>query len=241
MASSCASVVRSWFEQQQRKQQAPVILLTFSTSNPKRWLLGLSAALHGVPLVVAGFGHPWNVNDTLAKVVGTLNAVTALHEGVGGTPTIVFADATDTVLLNSPSAWLESQEVQPSGSSDVLVSGECASYPTCYASLYDRHAPVHVQACASRRRAGLSRACFVNSGSYLGKSSSLLQWLRAVVRAARQTAGVEAMDDQAAIHRHFLRSPASVPSRSTGAAAHAGGSGPSPAATLIDLTRAPLS
>ena len=36
-----------------------VLLVSYSTFLPPEWLLGLSAALHGVPLVLVGLGRAW--------------------------------------------------------------------------------------------------------------------------------------------------------------------------------------
>lgn len=228
--SPCSSLLRSWRSKSTSAQSASggpdVVVLTYGTSLPKRWLLGLSAALHNVPLVLVGFGHTWNASDTMAKVFGTLRAVSTLHEALEPSTLIVFADASDSMLVNTPSTWRSSIDdgyvadvttsvggrESPRGHrrSAVLVSGECSSYPTCYASLYARIAPNHVAECAMRRRRGLSRACYVNSGTFMASSRALLEWLPAVTAMAKDAVGVEANDDQAAIHRHFLRTAATA-------------------------------
>ena len=55
-----------------------------------------------------------------------------------------------------------------------------------------------------------SRACYVNSGTFMASSRALLEWLPAVTAMAKDAVGVEANDDQAAIHRHFLRTAATA-------------------------------
>ena len=128
-----------------------------------------------------------------------LCAIEELHSALGN-ELIVFADATDAMLVNCQPRGVRRSSRQcsclhmdtpssSSSSSSVLVSGECSSYPTCYASLYGQLAPTHAQACAARRRQGLSHACYVNSGSYIASSAALLPRLRALVaRRAQRSA-----------------------------------------------------
>ena len=113
-------------------------------------------------------------------------------------PTIVFADALDTLLVNPP------RSLPPAQASSVLVAGECSSFPRCYRELYAMRAPRgHVAACAARRREGRFVACYANSGAFAGRSEALLRLLPALTQRASSAVGVEKGDDQAAMH-HFV-------------------------------------
>jgi hypothetical protein len=201
----CASLVRRWRSAHASQPDAETIV-TFATkgSLPKRWLLGLSAALHGVPLVVSGLRSNWT--GFTSKLFAAQQAIQLLHDASPGADDsrIVYADAADTLIVRPPG---HARRVVEEGAGEaVLVSGECSMYPLCYRAEYERWGAAHLQQCAERRRNRLFTACFPNSGTFEGKRLPLLRWISAVLRSAQsRTMGAEASDDQAAIHHILLR------------------------------------
>ena len=196
--AACAGVVQTWAHEA-NLNASQIVLVTHATSLPKRWLLGLTAALHSVPLVLTGLGQPWT--GYRDKLHATLNATQQLHERAPRPlPTLVVADAMDTLLINPPRA-LPSRRA-------VLVAGECSSFPRCFRTLYAMHAPsAHVATCAARRREGRFAACYANGGAYAGRSKELLRLLPMLAERAALAVGVEAGDDQAAMHHLVAPQP----------------------------------
>ena len=176
------------------------ILLSYGTSLPKRWLLGLSAALYGVPLVLSGLGQPWNPQGRGgAKIPAMRRAVQLLLEIVPDRLLIV-ADAADTIVVNDPrvrmSRLLQSDE-------QVLVSAECNSWPMCYTRRYESANSEWLK-CQQSHSLGEFAACFPNSGCYAGTGKALLTWLAVMHSTTESAHGVEHDDDQAAVHHLLL-------------------------------------
>ena len=111
------------------------ILLTILTAATEDWQLGVSAALHGLPLVVVGLGQlSWKASQ--ATGAGTAaayltpkiaafpliqRALRVLHL-VAPKAHVLVLDGLDTVVANAPSPLALAPDT-------VLVSGECNSWP----------------------------------------------------------------------------------------------------------------
>jgi len=202
------------------------IILTYLTNAPTdTWLLGLTAAAHGLPLVVVGHGRGrFNIaSGTGAKITGYLRAL-QIVEAVARSAAVVVTDATDTVIVNAPSGQTSATKAikQALETSAVLTSAECGSWPKCYAPLY-AHDLVHQQC-----RAEGNPTCFANSGAYLGSAAALKAMFAEQVRMMTSFAalrkkrrgtlrnmkvgevhnhsigGVELNDDQAVLHYLYL-------------------------------------
>lgn len=176
---------------------AAAVVVTYVTDLSHPWVLGLSAAQHGVPLVLVGHGRRWG--GVAVKLPAARRAVQLLHAGSPDTP-IVFADGTDTFVTNPLTAELAGRLRAASSAGSVLVQAECNSWPRCYANEYAQHAAF------SSCRARHSSTCFPNSGAFAGRSETLLRFLAALERMAAAGEGPEHLDDQAALHRLYLRS-----------------------------------
>ena len=125
---SCAGVLDEWLRAGQAQPSA--VVLSYATSLPPEWLLGLSAALFDAPLVLVGLGRPWHgLHD---KYHGSLLASKLLSESAAANASVIFADAWDTMLVNSPSLL---QALRAGGEAPhTLLSSECNSWPRCYAA-----------------------------------------------------------------------------------------------------------
>ena len=201
LARCSQDVLLPWIAQHDGRstiRHSPV-LLTYLTDVPARaWPLGLSASLHGVPLVIAGRGMRWQLET---KLDGVSRALQLLQATAPERP-VLFADGTDTVMARAAVADTHGATLRQLARSSrrVLLSAECNSWPRCYTSNYSGHA-AHA-ACRANRHP----TCFPNSGAYLGSSTAMLRLLPELVRASAPGFGGigEAGDDQAAVHHAFL-------------------------------------
>ena len=227
--NQCSNVVpRWWHASSASRTNQSVAVLAYLTEPAAlhRWVLGLSAAAHRVPLVVAGHGMRWS--GAGVKLPAARRAVQVLQPHLPTSTAIVFADGTDTAIANpiGGEAAEALARTASSGSSAVLVAGECNSWPVCYRSAYAKHPP-HRQ-CVARR----SPACFPNSGLYAGSASSLLSFLSNLIQRVGDSRiqPPERGDDQAALHWLYLTSAAS-PNRGDGERK------PSPVTIVVDDNR----
>ena len=147
----CDAIVRAWLGAQPASMP---IMVTVSTSLTKRWLLGLSAALYGVPLVLSSLGQNWT--GLVGKLEATRRAVRRVHDASEGHH-VIYADSTDAMWVNAPRPYDRPEE------NTVFISGECSMYPQCYRSLYATHARAHVDNCAHRRTGRKFTACYVRA------------------------------------------------------------------------------
>lgn len=187
--------------------EAGPVILTVATSLPQAWPLGLSAALHGLPLVVIGLGQPgWTWRDGNARKIGLVQSALRVLQRIvpARCCQAAYADATDTVVANAPAVRRSNVDGGWLGLRTVLLSAECNSYPRCYARQYQQQ-PSH-RACLRR-----SPTCYANSGMYMGGSIRALRqfvkdWrgqLEEMERSASATAA-ERGNDQSALHRLLL-------------------------------------
>eukprot|EP00326_Haptolina_ericina_P027091 CAMPEP_0181178034 /NCGR_PEP_ID=MMETSP1096-20121128/5500_1 /TAXON_ID=156174 ORGANISM="Chrysochromulina ericina, Strain CCMP281" /NCGR_SAMPLE_ID=MMETSP1096 /ASSEMBLY_ACC=CAM_ASM_000453 /LENGTH=276 /DNA_ID=CAMNT_0023266267 /DNA_START=79 /DNA_END=905 /DNA_ORIENTATION=+ len=203
---SCERVLQSWWATA-RSKQAKIsrwdtpLLVTYATALPSEWLLGLSAALHGMPLILVGHGQPWV--GLHQKFFGTKRATTLLeaHADLSRLP-LLFADAWDAMLLNPPDAPGPLNDLSH-GPPRVILSSECNSFPECYHSALAREPAM--AAC----QADPARTCYINSGAY-GASSAMVasSLLSAVIRQLSDTSHLyeaERFHDQAAMVHLYLR------------------------------------
>lgn len=210
----CAKIVPQWLSNS--APSVAVLAYLTDTASLHPWVLGLTAAAHGVPLVVAGHGMRWG--GAGVKLPATRRAVQALEPHLPSSTTIVFADGTDTAIANAPPA--ETPAASRSAHA-VLVAGECNSWPLCYRDSYARHAAY--RQCALRH----SPACYPNSGLYAGSASALLHFLSALEHIATDPHLLppERGDDQAALHRLYLAGGRSGDGRRGGGSVGSGGGG----------------
>ena len=167
------------------------IVATFATSISHPWLLGLSAAKQGLPIVVAGLGRnfPSHFSWWLGyakKFPGSVRAAQVIHQLAPHAP-VLWVDSTDTVLVNPVvgsaaravdelhSAGIRKHSAASTGltqRSRVLVGAECYSWPRCYEADYARD-PEHLRCLKS------SHSCYPNAGTYLSTSAGMLELQRA--------------------------------------------------------------
>ena len=189
------------------------IILAYSTSIPEEWLLGASAALHGAPLVLAGLGRrgwPWWSGGG-GKLTGVARALQVINAIAPDAP-VVFADGGDTIISNR---WTRADALSllGTGAKDVLIGGECNSWPLCYNASYLR-VPAYRDCVASG-----SPTCYANSGMYLGRPAQLMRFvqrLRDIMtrldqRGYRGKLEAEKGNDQSAVHHAYLESRGVTP------------------------------
>ena len=84
------------------RQLSPAIL-TYTTSRPsKNWLLGLTAASHGLPIVVAGLGRSaFGFGSTAPRVMGYLRALQIMDSAAPGSIAVGLAGVAQGVQLLS--------------------------------------------------------------------------------------------------------------------------------------------
>ena len=178
-----------------------MLLVSYSTFLPSEWLLGLSAALHGVPLVLVGLGRAWGGHAD--KFYGALSAARLLAQMPRTRKAaVVFADAFDTMVVNPPALTGALRALSKAKESYTLLSSECNSWPHCYRPLYAQDGEL------SRCLPDPRRTCYINSGVYASSSSSELATLLPLVIQGLNVSGmfpVERMYDQASLIRLFLR------------------------------------
>ena len=184
------------------------ILLTILTAATEDWQLGVSAALHGLPLVVVGLGQlSWKASQ--ATGAGTAaayltpkiaafpliqRALRVLHL-VAPKAHVLVLDGLDTVVANAPSPLALAPDT-------VLVSGECNSWPKCYYGRYLARDASHAQCVRSG-------TCYANSGAYAGRPATLLRFVGALQEELAaidhnlSSSPAERGNDQAALHRLY--------------------------------------
>ena len=176
------------------------IIITYLT-NPGEsvdklpWLLGLTAAIHNISLVLAGEGIAWNHNQrTSSKLTAILELIEHLSRVSPKSP-LIFADGADTLVSNpvTPKVLRRLQDLVERD--QVIFASECSSWPLCYKEKY-RNNEDHA---ACSLKSGI-KTCFLNSGIYAGSSRALLRLLPQANGMAQNLTGSEHADDQAALH-----------------------------------------
>ena len=191
MSDSLSSILRVHSTPGHRLAVDGPIILAVATSVDENWPLGLSAALHGLPLAVVGLGQPgWSWTTGNAGKLPLLRAALQQLHKLAPHRAVVVADATDTVVANPFSSSLLRR------GDAVVVSGECNSWPRCYRRLYAQHAP-H-QRCLRRWA-----ACYPNSGAFVGRNPGLLLEFLDALNATRQRDADDG--DQGQLHHLYLR------------------------------------
>ena len=191
MPDSLSSILRVHSTPGHRLAADGPIILAVATSVDENWPLGLSAALHGLPLAVVGLGQPgWSWTTGNAGKLPLLRAALQQLHQLSPHRAVVVADATDTVVANPYSSSLLRR------GDAVVVSGECNSWPRCYRRLYAQHAP-H-QRCLRRWA-----ACYPNSGAFVGRTPGLLLEFLDALNATRQRDADDG--DQGQLHHLYLR------------------------------------
>ena len=112
-------------------------MLTYSTSVPSTWLLGLSAARLGLPLVVAGLGMPrwpWYQGGR-KKLPGSRRALQIIQQLSPEQP-VIFSDTGDLLIGNALTAAHRAALAEIAETDRMLVAAECNSWPVCYRQHY---------------------------------------------------------------------------------------------------------
>jgi len=178
-----------------------IVLLTYMTDFPKGdvpWVLGLSAALHGLPLVVVGHGMSWS-GAVSVKIPAVRRAAQVLQL-LQPQSTVAFVDGVDTAVINTPTRvtpLLTRFIPTTQRNRSVLFSGECGSWPVCYRTQFK-------QSSTFRTCLAESHTCYPNSGLYIGTPNALLRILSKLQWHLQAGSGVERLDDQAATNRLLI-------------------------------------
>ena len=185
---------------------APIVFTYATFVNAEQWLLGLSAALHGWPVALAGFGREnfqWWKPGT--KLPGTVRAAELLGK-LAPNRTIMFGDGGDTVIANPFTSTTRAVLAELHNTPRVLISSECNSWPVCYRDMYTED--IESVACSAR-----SATCYPNSGAFIGRPGPMVQFLRGLQRMTpwsereareRNMSVAEIANDQAGMHRLFI-------------------------------------
>ena len=194
----CQDAVNGWWSSYESNTPS-VVVMTYATDPTRYWLLGLSAALHSIPLILVGRGRKWT--GLTSKYRGVRRALQTIGDLNLSKTAILVADADDTVVGNAPteSVIREFERLASNDSNRVLVAGECNSYPLCYQHLYAKHESFN--RCLTR-----SRSCYPNGGAYAAGLKTISRFVDSILINMGALEGVERGDDQSAIHRMYLGS-----------------------------------
>ena len=177
------------------------VMLSYATSVPSGWMLGLSAAVHGLPIVLAGLNQPrwpwWHGGRK--KLPGSRRALQII-EAIGGPDRpVISSDTGDLLIGNSLTPEHMATLADLRKSQRMLVAAECNSWPVCYRDKYLMD-PGH-QHCLQHYD-----ACYPNSGVLLASARTLLQfysaWAAEIVGSSSLNKA-ERWNDQAAVHRLY--------------------------------------
>lgn len=179
---------------------APVVM-TYATKISDPFMLGVSAALHNMPLAVVGFNMPgWNWWDgvVLQKVSAPRRAVQLVQALLGDVP-VALVDSGDVLVTNG--LTMAQRHALEQFRRHVLLGAECNSWPVCYRDAYARD--TEHQHCL-----GKHGACFPNGGVSLARSSTMLDFLSAFRTVGKSTLQMsnlaERGNDQSALHYLYL-------------------------------------
>ena len=151
---------------------APIAVMTYLTDLPRLWLLGQSAAVHRMPLVLVGLGMRWTGPD---QKLSSARRAAQIVQALAPRTAIAFADGLDAMVANAPSG--RAGEIARRIGNDarsVLVGAECNSWPRCYKAQYAK-----LEAHAACRAAGRP-TCFPNSGMFVASGAALLRFYAAL-------------------------------------------------------------
>lgn len=176
------------------------VMLSYATSVSTNWMLGLSAARHGLPLVLAGLNQPrwpwWQGGRK--KLPGSRRALQVIHEMAPDRP-VISSDTGDLLISNRLTAKHEAALARIASSRQMLIAAECNSWPICYRDVYAKHR--EYQSCLASHS-----ACFPNSGVLVASTSTLLRfydrWAIAIINSM-QLGKAERWNDQAAVHHIY--------------------------------------
>ena len=158
----CSSKLAGW-----ASASPPVVIAAFATALPPQWLLGASAAMFGIPLVVIGLGRPWGGMQNIAQKFYAVRRSAQILRRLVPTAAIIVADAWDTMVVNNVTGATASMLADIGNSRRILVSGECNSWPRCYAEQLAQDSR------SARCLTQPGAACFANSGMYAASAAAL--------------------------------------------------------------------
>ena len=180
-------------------------MLSYATQVSSHWRLGLSAAKHGFPLVLAGLGMPqWKwYQGGRKKLPGSRRALQLIHQIWPEQP-VLSSDTGDLLIGNRLSRAHKAALDAISAGTRMLIAGECNSWPVCYRDLYA--ADKEVQQCFNKHD-----ACYPNSGVFVASARTMLRfydvWAGVIIASSDwRNLGMqkaERWNDQAAVHRIF--------------------------------------
>jgi hypothetical protein len=151
------------------------VLLVFASHLTSPWLLGMSAALHQLPLVIAGLGTtgtPWPWFQGAAAKLPASQRAAQLLQRLTDSP-VALLDSFDTFIANAPS---KRGPLPPMDDGTVVLGSECNHYPVCRIPEFRQLDWYH--ACL----ADGYNACAPNGGFMLGRPRALHKLLGAVIR-----------------------------------------------------------
>ena len=156
-------------------------MLSYSTSVSSHWQLGLSAARHGLPIVLAGLGMPrwpWYQGGR-KKLPGSRRALQLIQQLSPGQP-VISSDTGDLLIGNALSRAHLGALADLSVTNEILVAAECNSWPVCYRSLYANDTEHHK--CLAHHD-----ACYPNSGVFLASARTMIRfydaWARVIIES----------------------------------------------------------
>ena len=143
------------------------VLVAFATALPPTWLLGASAAALEIPLVLIGLGMPWGGMHNIAQKFYAVRRAAQILRRLVPTAAIIVADAWDTMVVNNVTGATAAVLSDIGAGRRILVSGECNSWPRCYAQELAQDSR------SARCLAQPGSACFANSGMYAASAAAL--------------------------------------------------------------------
>ena len=175
-------------------------MLSYATQVSSHWQLGLSAARHGMPLVLAGLGQPrwpWYQGGR-KKLPGSRRALQISHQLWPQQP-VISSDTGDLLIGNSLGRTHLATLAGLSDSARMFIAAECNSWPVCYRDAYAHDAEHH--RCLAKHS-----ACYPNSGVLTASARTMLhfydEWARVII-GSNDLGKAERWNDQAAVHRLF--------------------------------------
>ena len=157
-------------------RRGSAIILAFASHIQAPWLLGASAAMHNMPLVVAGLGTPggwpWYYGAT-PKLPASRRAAQLLRALTPAQP-VALVDSFDVLVANHPPLEVRTVLTQL-GDDEVIVGGECTMFPRCRAE--ELRALPSWRTCYAEGH----NACSPNGGFILGRPYALQRLLDAMM------------------------------------------------------------
>ena len=109
--------------------------MAYADAVPAHWLLGLTAAARGLPLIIVGLGRPFN--GVWPRIAREHDAAQIIRELAPDVP--LLSVEADTVVVNDVSEQVASTARRVIERPDLVVlHTECARWPQCHAEEFAR-------------------------------------------------------------------------------------------------------